>query len=123
MGILYGQGEKRGGEVLSDIWIDKMYYKGSPMNCESAALCAGEYQLWGAVFDWYANGPIHVIVTASTWEMKLAYIILGVVFVWKLADGLKVTQILKRISQRKNVIELRGKNNIALVPSSSSAQK
>lgn len=114
--MLYGQAESKSAKVLSDIEIREMYYLGSSMNCESALLCAQEYQLWAAIRDWYQNGPIHVVMNASTWEMKVAYVVLACVFVWKMADGLKVTQILKQLTgKRRNVLELR-KRDVALVP-------
>lgn len=122
--LLYGTGESASAKILSDIEIERLRYKGSVMSCESALLCAQEGQLLGAMRDWYSNGPIHVVLNASTWEMKLAYIVLSIVFVWKVADGLKVTQILKRISKRRsNVIEVRGarrQGDIAIMPAATS---
>jgi len=121
--LLYGSGDHESAKVLSDIEIERLRYKGSVMSCEGALLCAQENQTLGALRDWYNNGPIHVVLNASTWEMKLAYIVLSIVFVWKMADGLKVTQILKRLSKRRrNVIEVSSKRHkdIAVMPAMSS---
>lgn len=115
--MLYGAGEARSAKVLSDIEIEGIRYKESSMTCESALLCTQESQFWAAINHWYANGPIHELMNASTWELKVIYAIVAIVFVWKMAEGLKFTQILKTMTrQTPGVIQLRGASqNVALV--------